>query len=181
MKVRVRRSNHSDLDTIYDLQRLCFKESDCWYKSIIRNYLDSGIVVEIKDTNLIIGVLLQGGIIPCNDKINTDNNDTNYSEDIFKPVNEFGSVFLSNNDHKKEHHGIVMLCIHPNYRGKGLGKVLIGKHLSDNEGKLVCLNTRRSNINAYSLYKKMGYEHIAFIKNKYFLPTEDSIFMVRKI
>jgi len=62
-----------------------------------------------------------------------------------------------------------------------LAKKLIEKHWQDNPNKILCLNTRRSNINAYSLYKKMGYEHIALIKNKYFLPTEDSIFMIKDL
>jgi ribosomal protein S18 acetylase RimI-like enzyme len=81
----------------------------------------------------------------------------------------------------KEYYGIVMICIHPNYRGKGLGKKLIEKHFDDNKNNLVCLNTRRSNINAYLLYKKMGYEQIGFIKNKYFLPSEDSVFMIKEL
>jgi ribosomal protein S18 acetylase RimI-like enzyme len=72
-----------------------------------------------------------------------------------------------------------MICIHPKYRGKGLGKKLIEKHFDDNKNMTLCLNTRRSNINAYQLYKTMGYEQIAFIKNKYFLPSEDSVFMIK--
>jgi ribosomal protein S18 acetylase RimI-like enzyme len=72
-----------------------------------------------------------------------------------------------------------MICIDPKYRGKGLAKKLIEKHWKDNNNKLVCLNTRKSNITAFMLYKSMGYEHIAYIKNKYFLPTEDSIFMIK--
>ena len=55
------------------------------------------------------------------------------------------------------------------------------KHFKDNSNKTICLNTRRSNINAYRLYQSMGYNHIAFIKNKYFLPTEDSIFMIKDL
>jgi ribosomal protein S18 acetylase RimI-like enzyme len=75
----------------------------------------------------------------------------------------------------------MMICIDPKYRSKGLAKKLIQKHFDDNKNKIVCLNTRRSNLCAYKLYQTMGYEHISYIKNKYFLPTEDSIFMIKDL
>lgn len=195
MKVKFRRSCQQDIEQIYELHTKCFSKADQWYKTAIRHYLDNGIVVEIcnNNNNKIIGVLLQGSIIPCNQKINSDElNDNmfndfndfkselnNYKEDIFEPLNENGQIFFKNNNHFIGHYGIVMLCVDPNHRGKGLGKILILKHWKDNKGKLVCLHTRKSNINAFMLYKSMGYEHIAYIKNKYFLPTEDSIFMIK--
>ena len=74
-----------------------------------------------------------------------------------------------------------MICVDPKYRGKGLAKKLIQKHFVDNVNKVVCLNTRRSNISAYKLYQTMGYDHIAYIKNKYFLPNEDAIFMIKDL
>jgi ribosomal protein S18 acetylase RimI-like enzyme len=167
MKLVVRRSTNDDLDLIYNLHKLCFDPSDQWYKSIIMQYLNSGIIIENKSK--IIGVILQGSITPT------------VSTDIFEYVNDNGELFFNDNMHLKELYGIVMICIHPKYRNKGLAQKLIQKHFDDNNDKLVCLNTRRSNINAYQLYKKMGYEHIAYIKNKYFLPDEDSIFMIKNI
>jgi ribosomal protein S18 acetylase RimI-like enzyme len=98
-----------------------------------------------------------------------------YKEDIFEPINDKGKLF----NQFEEYYGITMICINPRYRGKGLAKKLIIKHFDDNKNMTLCLNTRRSNINAYQLYKKMGYEQIAFIKNKYFLPSEDSVFMIK--
>ncbi len=200
MKVKFRRGCQSDLEQVLDLHTRCFSSPDHWYRSAIKHYLDKGIVVEVlnKDsTQQIIGVLLQGSITPCNQKItaesanvqeepnNFDNSiktgsDSGYKEDVFEPVSDNGQIFYSNNLHYKDLYGIVMICIDPNYRGKGLGKKLIEKHIKDNPNKVVCLNTRRSNIGAFILYKSMGYEHIAYIKNKYFLPTEDSIFMIRE-
>ncbi len=203
MKIKIRRSCQSDLDKVYELHTRCFVQSDHWYKSNIRHYLDNGIVVETKDTNKIIGVLLQGSITPCNKPYisegssgsfslfsNTDNAnkpenkpnlESGYKADEFSPVNDTGKFFLNNSIHFKELYGIVMICIDPEFRGKGLGKKLIEKHWQDNTNKVLCLNTRRSNISAYTLYKKMGYEHIAFIKNKYFQPNEDSIFMIKDL
>ena len=195
MKIKIRRSCQSDLDKVYDLHAKCFSQSDHWYKSNIRQYLDNGIVVETKDSNKIIGILLQGSITPCNQDLsdfslfastdvnqeNTNKQDTDYKADEFIPVNDTGKLFLEKSIHFKELYGIVMVCIDSEYRGKGLAQKLIEKHWQDNSNKVLCLNTRRSNINAYSLYKKMGYEHIALIKNKYFLPTEDSIFMIKDL
>jgi ribosomal protein S18 acetylase RimI-like enzyme len=189
MKVKIRRTTNDDLDSIFILHTKCFSQNDCWYKSAIKNYLDTGIVVELTDTKEIIGVLLQGTIVACNQEFKDDitsqftgeSDMKGYMKDIFEPVNNEGHDFYKNNLHLKEIAGIVMICINMKYRGKGLAKKLIEKHFKDNMNKMVCLNTRRSNINAYKLYKNMGYNHIAFIKNKYFLPTEDSIFMIKEI
>ncbi len=194
MKLKIRRSCQDDLENIYQLHTKCFNVSDQWYKSNIKHYLSNGIVIEHDNstTKKIIGVLLQGSITPCNKKFTEDNNndDSNkeqntihqvnsgYKEDIFEPVSPNGELFYKDNLHYKEFYGIVMICVDPDFRSKGLAKKLIQKHIEDNPGKMLCLNTRRTNVNAYFLYKKMGYEHIAYIKNKYFQPTEDSVFMV---
>ena len=161
MKVLIRQSRNDDLENIYNLHIECFKQNDCWYKSAIGNHLNSGIVIEYE--NNIIGVLLQGNISICS------------PDEIYESINDDGNVF------EKDiiRFGIVMICIHPNFRKKGLAKKLINKHFIINKNKLLCLFTRRSNINAYQLYKNMGYKHIAFIKNKYFLPDEDAILMVK--
>ena len=177
MKIKLRRSTQNDLEKVYNLHTHCFNNSDLWYRSNIQHYLNSGIITELinsKNETEIIGVLLQGSITPCNQKMEIES-DQEYKEDVFEPVNDKGKIF----DSFKEYYGIVMICIHQKYRGKGLGKKLIEKHFDDNKNVILCLNTRRSNINAYQLYKKMGYEQIAFIKNKYFLPSEDSVFMIK--
>jgi ribosomal protein S18 acetylase RimI-like enzyme len=176
MKVKFRHSNSDDLDSIYNLHCRCFAQSDQWYQNFIKPFLNSGIVVEYN--NDIIGVLLQGKITACNPKLET-NTDMNYKEDIFEPVNETGINFEKDNLQYTELFGITMICVDPKYRGKGLAQKLIQKHLQSNPNKILCLHTRRSNIGAYLLYKKMGYEHIAYVKNKYFQPNEDSIFMIK--
>lgn len=206
MKVKFRRGTQADLELVYELHTRCFSIPDQWYKSVIKHYLDKGIIVEVINQDLttkIIGVLLQGTITPCNQKITAESaqvtlnpfdsinssNPTNlsdstnlgYKEDVFEPVSSNGKLFLSTNLIYKELYGIVMICVDPNYRGKGLGKKLIEKHWTDNPNKLLCLNTRKSNVGAFMLYKTMGYEHVAYIKNKYFSPTEDSIFMIKNL
>lgn len=196
MKVKFRRSTNDDLEAIYNLHTKCFSKPDQWYKSAIKNYLNKGILIETTDKNnlsLIIGVLLQGSITPCNQKIDIEAQsledasttdkliDSNYKEDIFEPLTENGHLFLKNNIHLKPLDGIVMICIDPKFRGKGLGKKLIEKHWIDYPNLVVCLHTRKSNIGAFMLYKSMGYEPIAYVKNKYFLPTEDSVFMIKDL
>ena len=165
MKIILRKTINSDLESIFELQKICFNDPDRWYKCIITQYLNNGLVIE--HNKEIIGVLLQGKITPCE------------SSDKFELLNDFSQTFINNNDHLKEIYGITMLYIHPNYRKKGLGKILINKHFNMNQNKILCLNTRNSNINAINLYKKMGYNDILLIKNKYFLPNEDSRFMIK--
>jgi ribosomal protein S18 acetylase RimI-like enzyme len=183
MKVKFRRTTAEDLDNIYDMHTKCFHTNDLWYKSAIKNYLSTGIVIELTDSKEIIGVLLQGEITPCNVKMSQgeDSNDMNYMGDVFEPLTDNGKILLSNKIHYRPIMGIVMICVHPKYRNKGLAQKLIEKHFIDNKDMVVCLNTRRSNISAYTLYKKMGYEHVAYIKNKYFLPNEDAIFMINDL
>jgi ribosomal protein S18 acetylase RimI-like enzyme len=167
MTLNIRNSNYNDLDKIYDLHKLCFNYGDLWYKHFISLYIDNGIVITDLNTNNIIAVLLQGDI-----NINEDLSTISY-----KSSN--GLNFLSLQ--KFINPGIVMLCVHPSYRNKGLARKLINKHFLFYSNKTVCLNVRKSNINAYNLYINMGYEHILTFENKYFNPTEDSYFLIKKI
>ena len=82
---------------------------------------------------MIIGVLLQGMMTPCNDIIEIEENKDGYKEDIFEPVNELGKNFYINKTHKRDLPGIMMICVHPNFRGKGLGQKLIEKHFIENQ------------------------------------------------
>jgi hypothetical protein len=65
MKLIVRKTNQNDLDNIYDMHIKCFIPSEHWYKTIIRQYLNDSILIEIKETNQVIGVLLHGEITVC--------------------------------------------------------------------------------------------------------------------
>lgn len=165
----MRYTNISDLDNIYNLQINCFNVSDQWYKYIISQYLNDGIIIELCENKKIIGVLLQGDINIFENE-NFNNN--------FIPITDKGHKFIKNMDHIKTNYGIVMICIDPLYRRKGLASKLIIKHQQNNSKKILCLNTRKSNIQAIELYKKLRYEHIGDIKNKYFFPIEDSNFMI---
>ena len=51
MKLKFRHSYQSDLEQIYKLHAKCFNESDRWYKSSIKHYLNKGIVIENVDKN----------------------------------------------------------------------------------------------------------------------------------
>jgi len=177
MKIKLRKSNNNDLELIYELHVKCFEESDQWYKSIISQYLHNSYILELSNKQ-IIGVLLQGNITLCNNDFSIFNKEENIISSDFIPSNEYGSKFLNDSKHLDEHYGITMICIDPEYRRKGLAKKLINQHITDNSNKLLCLNTRKSNKNAYELYNNMNYQEIGIIKNKYFQPNEDSIFMI---
>jgi len=168
MKIRIRRSNKDDVDGIYDCHKECFEQGDHWYKSSIQQFVDRSYVIEAVETKKIVGVLLQGPIVPC-EMSEVDN---------FVPVSKTGEIFIENKLHLETNYGITMLCVVPECRGKGLATKLIELHFKENDNEMLCLNTRASN-KAIDLYKKMGYEHIASIKDKYYFPTEDSVFMVK--
>lgn len=182
MKLIIRNSNINDLNKLYELHKLCFSLIDQWYKNNFNNYINNSIIIENINNNEILGFLIQGSIYPCN-KNNPNLFNDNLS-DIFIPNNEIGTLYLNNNIHYNEHFGILMLCIHPDYRNKGLARKLINKHFNyaiTNNYKIICLNTRKSNIAAINLYNKMEYINIAYITNKYFFPSEDSVFMIKII
>ena len=176
MILKLRSSKNSDIDKIYDLQLKCFDSNNSWYKSIISQYINSGLVIEYNDN--IVGVLLEGEIIPCN-KTNNLLNNIDCNEDEYETLTDYGQYYYNNNLHYNSNYGIVMICIDENYRGKKLAQKLILTHLNKNKNKQLCLITRKTNLPAYNLYLKMGYEHIANIKNKYFLPNEDGVFMIK--
>ena len=189
MKLIIRRGCNEDLDGVYNLHINCFPIADCWYKSAIKPHLENAIIIIANDK--IIGVLLQDYITPCNKKIKLDDQESSeYKEDIFVNkisdninINTIATDFIKNNKQYTPIYGIIMICIDPQYRRHGLAKKLIQKHFIDNENKhtMLCLNARQSNSNAQELYKSMGYIQIAIIKNKYFLPSEDSVFMIKNL
>ena len=132
---------------------------------------DSYVVEKVEATGdkNIIGVMLQNNITPCEP----------FDIQNYIALNEEGKLFKENDFHIQNLYGITMLCINPKYRGKGLAKKLIEIHFKSNQDKgILCLNTRKSNP-AYHLYLKMGYKHIADIRDKYFFPNEDSFFMIK--
>jgi len=159
MKILIRKSNYNDLENIYNLHIECFEFQDRWYKNAISQYIDNSIVIEAN--NNIIGILLQGNFIPIS---------LNEEAIIEKIINNF--------DLKNLQYGIVMICIHPNFRNKNLATKLINIHLNLNN--ISCLCTRKSNTNALNLYLKNNYDIYAIIKDKYYLPVEDAIFMIHK-
>jgi ribosomal protein S18 acetylase RimI-like enzyme len=161
MKLLLRRTNTNDLENIYNLQKECFSSMDSWYKSFITNFLDSGYVVVMHNTNTLLGVLLYGEIVGCgpNETIKLLNQ---YNVDISKPMR-----------------GIMMICVNPSFQSKGLATRLITRYHEDNKNIPLCLNTRLTNKNAINLYKKMGYQEYGVVRDKYFNPTEDCLFMYR--
>jgi ribosomal protein S18 acetylase RimI-like enzyme len=160
--VKIRRGKNCDIDNMYECHKLCFTQSDQWYKRMIEQNIDMSFVIEYN--NSIIGIILYNTMIPC------DSSDVDNIEIINEAYKD-----------KKYYHtpidGITMLCIHPDFRNKGLAKKLIEVYLNEHKNKLVCLHTRQSN-SAYHLYLKMGFSHIANIKDKYFFPNETSCFMI---
>lgn len=78
---------------------------------------------------------------------------------------------------------IVTFAIHPLYRGRGLGKILLDYILKDiqNRGiKKVTLEVRESNKVAQRLYEKFGFKKIA-IRPRYYQDKNEDAFIYWKI
>jgi len=79
---------------------------------------------------------------------------------------------------------LLNLAIHPDCRGRGLARSLLGEIISFarlNNKSYVFLEVRRSNDAAQGLYASMGFSH-AFTWRRYYTDTgEDAYIMVRKI
>jgi ribosomal protein S18 acetylase RimI-like enzyme len=162
----IRNTTLVDIDEICELQSSCFESGDTWSRYTYLKYINNSLVIEID--NKIVSVLIQGHITP-----------SGYGK-IFEPVNEIGQKFLDDKKNKQSTFGIALIFTDNNFRKKGFGEILINKHFELNKNRTVCLNTRVSNTNSISLYKKVGYNHIANIKNYYNYPSEDSVFMIKE-
>ena len=151
--MNIRKSNIDDINEIHSLQVLCFSGNDRWSKYIYTEYINNSLVLECDGR--IVSVLIQGYIYP-----------SRYNK-IFYPINDLGQKFLDDNKNKSPIFGIVLIFTDDKFRKKGLAEMLINKHFELNKNQTLCLNTRTTNSDSISLYKKVGYEHIANIERYY--------------
>lgn len=78
---------------------------------------------------------------------------------------------------------ILNVAIHPEYRNKGFGSLLIKfslDYLVKNSGKVMTLEVRKSNIHAIALYRKFGFRVVNIRKNYYISNREDAFVMERE-
>lgn len=76
---------------------------------------------------------------------------------------------------------IYNVAVRKNYQHQGLGTILTKKvlELMKAEGcRKFFLEVRKSNVNAQSLYKNLGFEELYIRKNYYHEPTEDALVMM---
>ncbi len=75
---------------------------------------------------------------------------------------------------------ILNLAVRPDYRRKGIGKMLalaILKELRTRGCKRISLEVRVSNIAAIRLYESIGFRMLGLRRGYYFLPREDAVVM----
>jgi ribosomal-protein-alanine N-acetyltransferase len=145
MNFSIRQAKVEDLDKIYELETLCFK--DPYPKNLL--YILFSLYPELFLVT------------------ETDNKIVGYVSGLVR----------------RDGYGhIVSICIHPDYRRKGLGTAMmyaIEKILKENFG--VCryrLEVRVSNEVAIKLYHKLGYRIVKTIP-KYYLDNEDAYLMIK--
>ncbi len=79
----------------------------------------------------------------------------------------------------EERNLIVSIAVHPEYRRKGYGKMLMEHVLKFMRGKVI-LQVRKSNEAAINFYKKLGFRRVGEIR-KYYIDGEDAILMSKMI
>lgn len=79
---------------------------------------------------------------------------------------------------------IANFAVSPEFRGKGIGKIMMERVLSEAKKRgclSVMLSVRKSNLTALNLYAKSGFVEVDRRKNYYRHPTEDAIIMVKNL
>ena len=74
------------------------------------------------------------------------------------------------------------IAVHPEYRGRGLGRLLLGRALGVLEAdgaSTVKLEVRAGNEPALALYREFGFEHRRTV-HRYYADGEDALVMVRE-
>lgn len=79
---------------------------------------------------------------------------------------------------------ILNLAVHPQYRGLGIGSLLIKEMIGltrDRNCRSVFLEVRVSNEQAKKMYEKFGFSLLGTRKNYYISPVEDAVVMVLRL
>lgn len=75
---------------------------------------------------------------------------------------------------------IMNICVHPEFRGKGIGRMLaqmlIKRGREAGDGSFT-LEVRKNNLRALTLYKKLGFIEAGIRKDYYNKPKDDAIIM----
>ena len=74
---------------------------------------------------------------------------------------------------------ILNIALKPEYQKKGLGFYLVSQIIENHKKKYskYFLEVRKNNLNAISMYKKLGFKYLYERKNYYFSPQEDALVM----
>ncbi|MBR6700900.1 MAG: ribosomal protein S18-alanine N-acetyltransferase [Firmicutes bacterium] len=78
---------------------------------------------------------------------------------------------------------VTNVAVHPDFRGQGIGRMLVETTVSDGISKglnAFTLEVRKSNDTAQELYKKCGFESVG-IRKRYYADNEDALIMWRRI
>jgi ribosomal-protein-alanine N-acetyltransferase len=78
---------------------------------------------------------------------------------------------------------ITNVAVHPDWRGRGVGKLLMGSAIAFAEAagaRRITLEVRRSNLVAQHLYESFGFRNVGVRKGYYTDNHEDAFIMVRE-
>ena len=105
----------------------------------------------------------------------------NYNKSVFKTLRR-GSRLIGYGGfwHVLDEIHISNIAIHPDYRRRGYGRILLIHLLEEAASKGVSkasLEVRRSNIAAQKLYESFGFKVVTIRKNYYAIENEDALVM----
>lgn len=75
---------------------------------------------------------------------------------------------------------IMRVAVLPQYRRRGIGRLLLENCFSSNALNCVFLDVRETNIPAIKLYESFGFKSIDIRKNYYSNPTENAVIMKKE-
>lgn len=77
---------------------------------------------------------------------------------------------------------IANIAVHPDFRRQGIGEWMMNEVMKDHPGiAWVGLEVRRSNIEAITLYEKLGFYQVGIRKNYYAQEGEDAVMMMKQL
>ena len=163
--VGLRKMSSDDLSYVYDIETQCFQ--DPWAMVLFEECLKYNECLVLCKMNAEFGIRNSEFGIP-NSELRTPNSELN--SDI---IGYFIGVDVL------EEYTICSLAIKPEYQGKGFGGYMISTIIKNHNQSFerYFLETRKGNIQAISLYKKLGFTYLYERKGYYQNPVEDAIVM----
>lgn len=153
----VREASEQDLLTVMNINRICLPEnySYTFFETILHSYPKTFLVAQAGGK--------VAGYVMCR---------------VERILSKFERFRV-----KKAGH-VISIAVLPEYRGRGIATALLKKAMNALRSEYGCdevfLEVRVSNLQAISLYEKLGFSKVDVVK-RYYVDGEDAYVMARKL